>query len=42
MILLSHSYLNIIGTDLLLADLVEKGMKARGLSTKLKTGRSIH
>lgn len=30
------------GTDLYLADLVEKGMKAGGFPTKLKTGRSMY
>lgn len=33
---------DIAGTDLYLADLVEKGMKARRIPTKLKTGRSIY
>lgn len=30
------------GTDLYLADLVEKGMKAGGFPAKLKTGRSMY
>jgi len=30
------------GTDLILADLVEKGMKAGGLPTRVKTGRSMY
>ncbi|PGH19536.1 hypothetical protein AJ80_03871 [Polytolypa hystricis UAMH7299] len=30
------------GTDLILANLVEKGMKAAGFATNLKTGRSIY
>ena len=31
-----------IGTDLILVDLVEKGMKAGGLPTEVKTGRSMY
>lgn len=30
------------GTDLLLVDVVEKGMKAGGLATKVKTGSSMY
>ncbi len=30
------------GTDLYLADLVEKGMKAAGIPTEVKAGRKVH
>jgi hypothetical protein len=34
--------MEITGTDLYLADLIEKGMKAGGFPTVLKTGRSCY
>lgn len=32
----------ILGMDLILAELVEKGLKAANLSTRVKTGRSMY
>ena len=34
--------MSIAGTDLILADLVEKGMKAGNLPARVKTGRSMY
>jgi hypothetical protein len=31
----------LLGTDLILCELVEKGMRAAGLPTEVKTGRSM-
>lgn len=34
--------ITIVGTDLILVDLVEKGMKDAGLPVTVKTGRSLY